>query len=277
MKTSRSRFGVLLEHEDFIAEREKIEPKQLLALALELVSKKSYDRDISDICREIIDKGSFSGVLNKVQISKCAYILDSLEIRPCTGRDSPFFFDTKMAGLLDGAGGASCHLCTATDNQIKSLEWVNSGFPINRLISDARQLFEEVDEDYLNLPSNQRVGITHQPTSNIDIIAASPLHAYLCVFRWFMLSIYHLDAGHKVCVPSNSKVNSSMKRVRDILQGRCNFSVNIPSSQSGISTTGNIARDCFLNKRDFLTWATSPINPSDKISLRRSRQIHLFC
>ena len=32
------------------------------------------------MCREIIDKGSFSGVLNKVQISKCAYILDSLEI-----------------------------------------------------------------------------------------------------------------------------------------------------------------------------------------------------
>ncbi|KAI6661739.1 hypothetical protein LOD99_9874 [Oopsacas minuta] len=80
MKTSRSRLGVLLEHVDFLAEKEKIKPKQLLALALELVSNKSYDRDTSDMCREIIDKGSFSGVLNKVQISKCAYILDSLEI-----------------------------------------------------------------------------------------------------------------------------------------------------------------------------------------------------
>ena len=59
-------------------------------------------------------------------------------------------FDTKMAGLLDGAGGASCHLYTATNGQIKSLEWVHCGFPINRFISDARQLFEEVDEeDYL--------------------------------------------------------------------------------------------------------------------------------
>ena len=88
-------------------------------------------------------------------------------------------FDTKMAGLLDGAGGASYHLCTATDSQIKSLEWAHSGFSINTLISDARQLFEEVDEEgYLKLPSNQRVGITHQATSNIDIIAASPLHVY---------------------------------------------------------------------------------------------------
>ncbi|KAI6660724.1 hypothetical protein LOD99_10279 [Oopsacas minuta] len=151
-----------------------------------------------------------------------------------------------------------------------SLEWARSGFPINRLISDARQLFEEVDEeDYLKLPSNQRVGITHQPTSNIDIIAASPLHAYLCVFRWFMLLIYHLDAGHKVWAPSNSKVNSSMKRVRAILQERCNFSVDIPSSQGGTSTTGNIARDCFLNKRDLLMWATSSINPSGKVSLEK--------
>ncbi|KAI6646261.1 hypothetical protein LOD99_9345 [Oopsacas minuta] len=60
-----------------------------------------------------------------------------------------------------------------------------------------------------------------------------------------------------------------MKRVRAILQERCNFSVDIPSSQGGTSTTGNIARDCFLNKRDFLTWATSSINPSDKISLEK--------
>ncbi|KAI6649965.1 hypothetical protein LOD99_6329 [Oopsacas minuta] len=55
MKTSRSRLGVLLEHVDFLVEREMIEPKQLLALALELVSNKSYYRDTSDMCREIID------------------------------------------------------------------------------------------------------------------------------------------------------------------------------------------------------------------------------
>ena len=45
-----------------------------------------------------------------------------------------------MASLLDGAGGASCHLCTATDSQIKSLEWVESGFPINRFVKDAHEI-----------------------------------------------------------------------------------------------------------------------------------------
>ena len=42
---------------------------------------------------------------------------------------------TKMAGLLDGDGGASCHLFTATDSQIMRLEWFSCGFPTNRLIT----------------------------------------------------------------------------------------------------------------------------------------------
>ena len=77
---------------------------------------------------------------------------------------------------MDGAGGASCHLCTATESQIKSLEWVESGFPINRFIKDAHEIFNEVDEEeFLKLPSQQRTGITHQPISKIDNLAACPL------------------------------------------------------------------------------------------------------
>ena len=65
VKTSRSRLGgVLFEHIDLLAERERIEPKRILVLALESVSKISYDRDTSEVCREIIVKYSFCGVLN---------------------------------------------------------------------------------------------------------------------------------------------------------------------------------------------------------------------
>ncbi|KAI6646912.1 hypothetical protein LOD99_9104 [Oopsacas minuta] len=52
-------------------------------------------------------------------------------------------FDTKMAGLLDGAGGASCHLCTASDEEIKSIDWIRSGFPIN---SNMEELCKETYE-----------------------------------------------------------------------------------------------------------------------------------
>ena len=35
----------------------------------------------------------------------------------------------------------------------------------------------------------------------------------------------------------------------------------------GTSSTGNVAKDCFNNKRDFLRWATSTIAPEDKEKL----------
>ena len=84
-------------------------------------------------------------------------------------------FDTKMAKILSGAGGASCQLCTASFAQIHDISFVNTGYPINRTIHDARALFEEVDEDeFLSLPSIQRFNLTHRPISDRDIVSASP-------------------------------------------------------------------------------------------------------
>ena len=56
-------------------------------------------------------------------------------------------FDSKMAKLLSGAGGAQCQLCTATFSQIHDKEFVREGFPINRFIRDAKNLFEEVNDE----------------------------------------------------------------------------------------------------------------------------------
>ena len=101
--------------------------------------------------------------------------------------------DGKMSGILSGAGGAHCQLCTANLDEIKDLEIVRGGFPINRNISDAIDLFNFVDKDeFLALPSIERLGITHEPVSDKNIMSASPLHSYTSVFRWFMLLVYHL-------------------------------------------------------------------------------------
>ena len=51
-------------------------------------------------------------------------------------------FDTKMAAILDGAGGASCHLCTSTqDHQLKYIDLIK------------QSLFKETDEEFLSLSS----------------------------------------------------------------------------------------------------------------------------
>ena len=96
-------------------------------------------------------------------------------------------FDIKMAAILDGAGGGSCHLCTLTKEQLHDIDLIQQGFPINRSIEAANQIFNEIDEDeFLSLSSKVRFGITHTPLSDINILSASPLHGYLRIFGWFM-------------------------------------------------------------------------------------------
>ena len=65
-------------------------------------------------------------------------------------------FDGRMAGILSGAGGASCHLCTATHSDLKNREIIIQGFPNNRHISDALEMFGELEDtgSFLSLPSN---------------------------------------------------------------------------------------------------------------------------
>ena len=62
-----------------------------------------------------------------------------------------------MSALLSRAGGASYQLCTATFSELKDLELVKNGLPINRTINSAKEIFDTVDvDDFLALPSRQR-------------------------------------------------------------------------------------------------------------------------
>ena len=90
-------------------------------------------------------------------------------------------FDGKMAAILSGSGGASCQMCTATHKDLKDRALVVDGFPINRTITDARQLFSDIEDtdSFFALPNAERFGLTDKPISTIDINSASPLHSYL--------------------------------------------------------------------------------------------------
>ena len=56
-------------------------------------------------------------------------------------------FDGKMAGILSGAGGAHCQLCTANFKQLHDFELIREGFPINRSISAAKEIFDSVNKE----------------------------------------------------------------------------------------------------------------------------------
>ena len=114
-------------------------------------------------------------------------------------------FDGKMAAILSGAGGASCQLGTATHKEIKDYDVTTQGFPINRYISDAIQLFGELEDSYsfISVPSDQRFNLTHEPLSTINILSTSPLNSYTCAFRWFNLLVYHLNIGKLTWSPTS--------------------------------------------------------------------------
>ena len=60
-------------------------------------------------------------------------------------------FNGKMSKLLSGAGGAPYQLYTITHSELKELELIRSGFPINRHIQAAIVIFNDVDpEEFLN-------------------------------------------------------------------------------------------------------------------------------
>ena len=141
-------------------------------------------------------------------------------------------FDTKMAQILSGAGGANCQLCTARFDQIHDIEFVLQGFPINRTIQDAKILFQEVEgEEFLSLRSDDRYNITHPPASDKDIVSASPLHAYLRCFACFFKLICHLVAG-ETDNWSSSSVSEIKKVIISFIKEKLNILIDAPTTQA---------------------------------------------
>ena len=115
---------------------------------------------------------------------------------------------------------------------------------------DAIDIFNDVnEEEFLKLPSKMRFGLTHPPVSDIDVVSVSPFHSYLCVFRWFMLLIYHLDPGERKWSPTSPKIRNSMIRMRSLLLENTGLHIDLPSCDGGTSTTGNVPNLVFLMRR----------------------------
>ena len=67
-----------------------------------------------------------------------------------------------MAAIISGARGASSQMRKATHGDLTDRNKVLDGFPINRTITDAIQIFAELEniEPFLSFPSNERFNLT---------------------------------------------------------------------------------------------------------------------
>ena len=176
-----------------------------------------------------------------------------------------------MAAILSGLGGASCKMCTATHKDLKDRALVVDGFPINRTITDARQLFSDIEDtdSFFALPSAERFGLTDKPISTIDINSASPLHSYTCIFRWFNLLVYHLHIEKLSWSPTSPAIKQSMKFLQTLIQENTGLKVDQPDSSGGTTSTGNVARKAFSDETSFLECVLSTIAVSHRPALAK--------
>ena len=70
----------MLQHIRYIANRERVEEKDIASLALKLISTIVHDRKVSKVCTEILQTGTFSNSYKQLPIDKSAFLLDILEI-----------------------------------------------------------------------------------------------------------------------------------------------------------------------------------------------------
>ncbi|KAI6659636.1 hypothetical protein LOD99_14559 [Oopsacas minuta] len=79
-KGLRSRLFSLLTHLEKVAVQENVSSKELSCYLMMLCSQTEYDFTTTKFCKEIIAKGSFGPVCNKLTCDKAAFLMDSLEI-----------------------------------------------------------------------------------------------------------------------------------------------------------------------------------------------------
>ncbi|KAI6659522.1 hypothetical protein LOD99_14447 [Oopsacas minuta] len=235
--------------------------KALFLLDLLEVGRRKYTQLRQTLLPDNIHFPSYSKLANlrDVMISRSSITLypnPAKQIENCVVNVDIIrsMFDGKMAAILSGAGGASCQMCTATHKDLKDRNLVLEGFPINRNITDAIELFSHIDdiESFFALSTNERFNLTHQPISEINIHPASPLHSYTGVFRWFNLLVYHLRIEKFTWSPTSPVIKESMKFLQTFIQEKTGLKVNQPNSSGGTTSTGNVARRAFSDETEYL-------------------------
>ena len=76
----------------------------------------------------------------------------------------------------------------------------------------------------------------------------------------------------KMVTDFRPQVKNAMDRMRYLLLQETSYHIDLPSCDGGTRSTGNVARDCFNNKRDFLKWVTSTIGPENTEKIQTSTQ-----
>ena len=75
-----------------------------------------------------------------------------------------------------------------------------------------------------------------------------------------MLLVYHIRSGTFKWSPTSRVIIQSVKFTREFLFDKTGLKIDQPCPDGGTTSTGNIARQCFLNKNNFISWVSTIIS-----------------
>ena len=116
--------------------------------------------------------------------------------------------DGKALEQGSGQKGSYCTACTCSDKDAKNVDRISQGFPMDKSIEFIQDFFdtliEENDDgfgtnadDILKaIRSQDRLGITHEPMTTLDIVKYFPItHSYIRCLSFFENLIYRINAN----------------------------------------------------------------------------------
>ncbi|KAI6647528.1 hypothetical protein LOD99_8794 [Oopsacas minuta] len=210
-----------------------------------LCSQTEYDFTTTKFCKEIIAKGSFGPVCNKLTCDQSAFLMDSLEI----GKKK--YIDLRCLLLSDvqlpGYNRLATHrsqICLTND-----IFSVDREHRVGIAVSYKKLLTHTVNR-ILTASANEIPSASNPKKMRIsDGLDGSGSHRV------------HKQAAHPN-ISTNVLFYSGLSLIKDNL----NIIIDIPSTQGGTTTTGNVVRRCLIRKddndQDFLYWVLT-VTPSE--------------
>ena len=185
--------------------------------------------------------------------------------------------DGKLHSLLSGLNGAFCCLCSYDENQCNDLDYIKSGFPIDRSLEGTMEICDQDLHLVINRKKGDykiRKGVTQIPITKENHNTIHPLHCILRCFGWIYKICYHAVAGHLTWSEAKVSVSNRTGRALEFLnQAKEEIQADIkkdigvlvekpdPTGHGGSSTTGNVAKTLLNNGNRFSL--TKGINNSE--------------
>ena len=141
LQSVRHRLSSLLDHINYLAEKEEVDSRTITAYALQLVSNDFIDRDTSYVGKDIALKGKFSDINKQFPIDKAALILDMMEIGKRKYTDFRRLFLSERFSFPAYKNIASFRSDITLTNEVKVIN--NHGYSIGVGI-----LFQTVTQNY---------------------------------------------------------------------------------------------------------------------------------